>query len=351
MKTKKLLIGFVTCMGIIAIGFAQIPTNGLISYYPFSGNANDSTGNGNNGVVYGATLSTDRFGHANSAYTFDGINDYIKVSNSSNINNNSYSYNWWITGNSFPANEASNLLEIGSQGFAGGHYGQLVSINNNYNSTTGWRITSGNANFTTVGFQNGVLPNLNTWYNITVTRDDSIVNLYVNCQLVASDVTNGLLPYYNSPLDIYIGTRADLALLQFFSGKMDDIRIYNRVLNQTEISSLCNEGICYQNITVTDTLIINTNISGFNPVTYQNAIKIFPNPTNDHIIIDNGNFTSYAGYTIKITNSLGQTVFTNLINQSQFSVDLSTWSGNGIYFVHIIDSQSNTIDIRKIVLQ
>jgi len=349
---KNLFIRFVIFLGSAIIGLAQVPTNGLVAYYPFSGNANDSTGNGNNGVVYGGTLSTDRFGIANSAYSFDGINDYIKVSNASNINNNDFTYNWWVTGISFPSNESSNMLEIGSEAFAGGHYGQLVAINNNYNSTTGWRITSGNANFTTVGFQNGVLPNINTWYNITVTRNDSIVNLYVNCQLEVSGVTNGQLPYYNSPLDIYIGTRADLALLQFFSGKMDDIRIYNRVLNQTEITSLCNEGICYQNVTVTDTLIINTNISGYSPVVYQNSIKIFPNPTNDQLTIDFGsNFSTFAGYTLKITNSLGQVVYTTPINQQQSFVNLSTWTGNGIYFVHLIDPQNSTLDIKKIVLQ
>ena len=256
---KNFNIKFVLFLGSITIGFAQIPTNGLVAYYPFAGNPNDSAGNGNNGVVIGATLSTDRFGNTNNAYSFDGINDYIKVSNASNINNNDFTFNWWVTGISFPSNESSNMLEIGSEAFAGGHYGQLVAINNYYNSTTGWRITSGNTNFTTVGFQNGVLPSINTWYNITVTRNDSIVNLYVNCQLVASGATNGLLPYYNSPLDMYFGTRADLALLQFFSGKMDDIRIYNRALNRTEINTLFNEGICYQYVTVTDTLIINAN--------------------------------------------------------------------------------------------
>ena len=350
MKTKNLFIVLIAILPIATTVLAQIPTNGLVSYYPFTGNANDAIGT-NNGVATGATLTSDRFGNANSAYSFNGTNNYIKISSASGFNNNNFSYNWWALGNSFPTNQGSNMIELGSQEFSGGHYGQLCSVNNNYNSTTGWRVTSGNANFTTVGFQDGTLPNTNMWYNITLTRNDSIVRLYVNCQLIASGVTNALVPYYNSPLNMFIGCRADLSLAQYFNGKIDDLRIYNRCLNQTEISTFCDEGICYQFVSVTDTLIINTNISGFNPVTYQNSIKIFPNPANDHIIIDNGNYTSYAGYTIKITNSLGQTVFTSLVNQQQFSVDLSTWSGNGIYFVYIIDAQSNTIDIRKIVLQ
>ena len=53
-------------------------TAGLIAYYPFNGNANDMSGNGNNGSVAGATLSEDRFGNPDSAYYFDG-NDYINI--------------------------------------------------------------------------------------------------------------------------------------------------------------------------------------------------------------------------------------------------------------------------------
>jgi hypothetical protein len=64
--------------------FAQIPsyvpTNGLVGYWPFNGNANDVSGNGNNGVVSGATLTTDRFGAANKAYSFNGSSNFISVS-------------------------------------------------------------------------------------------------------------------------------------------------------------------------------------------------------------------------------------------------------------------------------
>ena len=104
-------------------------------------------------------------------------------------------------------------------------------------------------------------------------------------------------------------------------------------------------------VSVTDTLIINAIITGLTPPNNINIFKIFPNPTNDHITIDNGNIANLTGYQIKITNSLSQQVFQSAITQQQFYVDLSTWTGNGIYFVHIIDGQGNTIDIKKIVLQ
>ncbi|MBI4688657.1 MAG: hypothetical protein HY754_00055 [Nitrospirae bacterium] len=58
--------------------FASL-TDGLVAYYPFNRNANDESGNGYNGTVSGATLTSDRNGNANSAYRFDGVNDYIKI--------------------------------------------------------------------------------------------------------------------------------------------------------------------------------------------------------------------------------------------------------------------------------
>jgi hypothetical protein len=103
-------------------------------------------------------------------------------------------------------------------------------------------------------------------------------------------------------------------------------------------------------ISVTDTLIINTTLSLPAP-NNENTILIYPNPASDHITIDNGNYTAMAGYSIKIENNAGQQVFQSLINQAQFYVDLSTWTGNGLYFVHLIDAQGNTVTVRKIVLQ
>ena len=63
-------------------GASAVPiTGGLVAGYDFNGNANDVSGNGNNGVVHGATPTTDRFGNANSAYLFDGVDDYLAYSN------------------------------------------------------------------------------------------------------------------------------------------------------------------------------------------------------------------------------------------------------------------------------
>jgi hypothetical protein len=195
----------------------------------------------------------------------------------------------------------------------------------------------------------------NTWSNITVVRSGGNMSTFINSILSSSSsVSSSSL---NNPMSPYATTKIGFlfpnnAPFSWFNGKIDDIYFYNRALSQSEITNLFNAGICYQTITVTDTLIINATLTGFNPITFQNSIKIYPNPSNDYITIDFGsNYATMNGYTLKITNSLGQIVYTTSINTQHTSLNLSTWTGNGIYFVHLIDAQSNIIDIRKIVLQ
>ncbi len=75
--------------------------NGLVAYYPFDGNATDMSGNGHNGIVSGATLCADRNGKANSAYSFDGVNDYIKIPHHSALNfSNDFSIAFWVKSDS-----------------------------------------------------------------------------------------------------------------------------------------------------------------------------------------------------------------------------------------------------------
>jgi hypothetical protein len=373
---KKFFLLFIA-MAAISFSFAQIPTTGLVAYYPFSGNANDSIGN-NDGTVYGAALTTDRFGNPNSAYTFDGVNDYIKVSDAIGLNNPNFTYSAWVYANALPANgNASNLIEAGSG--SGANYGVGLSINNNYVGTTGWRVTSGNTGATSVGGQTGSLPSANHWCFMTISRDNSSVKMYVNGQKVLTLPTAGQQPYYNNPMDIFIGSRSQLGLNQYFNGKLDDISIYNRALDSAEINALYTENFCFQTIydtvtvydtthvtvfdttqvtlydttfvSVTDTLIIHAVLTGVNPPHNINTIKVYPNPASDHVIIDNGNFALMNNYRVKIINTSGQEVFNSLITQQLFDIDLSSLTGKGIYFMMLYDPQNNIIEMKKIILQ
>ena len=73
--------------------------NGLAARYPFCGNANDESGNGNDGIVHGASLTSDRSGNTNSAYQFNGVSDSIMVADSPELNirtGQSFSIALWL---------------------------------------------------------------------------------------------------------------------------------------------------------------------------------------------------------------------------------------------------------------
>ena len=141
---------------------------------------------------------------------------------------------------------------------------------------------------------------------------------------------------------------SDLNCLQ-----IDTVTVYDTITTNVTIYDTITTNITTYDtllVSVTDTLFINTSL-GLPAPNNTNAIMVYPNPANDHITIDNGNFALMSSYTLKIENSLGQQVFSSLVNQQQFYVDLNGWSGNGVYFLKLINPQNNIVTIRKIVLQ
>lgn len=332
---------------------AQIPTNGLVRYYPFSGNANDISNNAQNGTINGASLTSDRFGNPNSAYEFDGVNDFIEIP-LNGLMLNEYTYSAWALTNTLPTLQSGRLILSVGTNFTSNPLGgdQVLACNNltndNFNGWGGNGYNSGNPPQYIVYQGTDVI--VNQWTHIVLTRSSNTMRLYVNCTLVKTDSTSfATTPIYGNAPAAKIGSRQNNSM--FFHGKIDDVRIYNRALSNSEVSMLCSECLNYQTITVTDTLIINSNIIGFNPIEFQHTIKVFPNPTNEMLTVDFGdNFTSMADFTFTITNTLGQTVYTTPINQQQNTIDISTWA-NGVYYVQVIDAQGNVIDTRQIVKQ
>ncbi|MFM7758107.1 MAG: hypothetical protein ACKO6J_04150, partial [Crocinitomicaceae bacterium] len=102
MKKRSLLLSVVAAFGFTIASWAQVPnyvpTNGLVGWWPFNGNANDESGNGNNGTVNGATLTTDRFVNINAAYNFNGTSDFISVMDNSSLDllTNQYTLSVWF---------------------------------------------------------------------------------------------------------------------------------------------------------------------------------------------------------------------------------------------------------------
>lgn len=370
---KKLLLSIII-VTTVSISFAQIPMNGLVSYYPFSGNAADSVGN-NDGTVSGATLTMDRFGMANSAYSFNSNNANSITLPASTFHYANYTYSFWINMPSLPSfGNHSVIMSIGGSGADQG-----VSMNNNY---FGGSITfDGVGSYSSASvatYTEGPTLDLNSWHHVVSIRDSNYLKTYVDGQLaVVSLSSNGALPTYGTSSAAKIGCRFNGSLP--FNGKIDDVRIYNRALDSNEVESLYTENFCFQTITdtinvydttyvniydttyvtvydtthisVTDTLIIDAVLVGINPPNNINRMKVYPNPTKEHLIIDNGNFALMSNYSVKIVNTQGQEVFNSNINQQVFDINLSSLTGKGIYFVMIYDPQNNLLEVKKIILQ
>ena len=102
MKLKSILLTAVATISLATATIAQVPnyvpSNGLVGWWPFNGNANDESGNGNHGTVNGASLTADRNSKANSAYNFNGSN-YILISTINQLtttNNSKVSISFWF---------------------------------------------------------------------------------------------------------------------------------------------------------------------------------------------------------------------------------------------------------------
>ena len=331
-------------------------TQGLVGYWPFCGNASDDSGNGNNGTVNGATLTNDRFGNSNSAYSFDGIDDGITLPGSVlPYNANSYSISFWCKLNIVSSHTDSWTVFDDRDNLGFDSKGRFI-VNVNNSNDAWYQMSDAGPQVHTSNFST------TTWTNIICVYDNlnNQMILYKDGDFVSSVpcTSNWYLPG-NRPLNIGRGESPvqftpNSYYVEHWQGEIDDIGIWNRVLTPSEISQLYNQNQCFTNTTVTDTLVINVGqLSYTNPIAYANNIIIAPNPASTEININFNNITNLNGGTLKIINSLGQEVATTPITTSgtNSTMQLATWGGTGMYFVQIINPQGQIVDIKKIILQ
>ena len=208
--------------------------DGLVAYYPFNGNANDESGNGNNGIVNGATLTMDRFGTASSAYSFDGVDDYVSVSDSPSLDLTTYRMtiaSWFRTSNPTP-NQDKGLVEKGdiwaltlrSDGKVniGMYFGPTYP--NDYYSAISTTIVSPD-----------------TWYHVAGSYDGSAMRIFVNGVLESSTPITGNFNTDDRRLCIGSNVWGSDQPTIFTNASIDEVRIYNRALSDSEIMALAPE--------------------------------------------------------------------------------------------------------------
>lgn len=210
----------------------------LVAYYPFNGNANDISGNANNGTVNGATLTIDRFGNANSAYYFDGVSNYISIADNPNINIQtvqSYSISFWCKHDA--QNNATYLISKYKGSFGEPSY--AIGTGSAGDSYSWFEFTASN------GIENRGAIDLNdtNWHNITTVFKSGVsVSIYVDGVLDISNTTTYSGSIINTR-NLTIGSGSNLA--QFYKGSIDNIKIYNKALTETEIKNEVNGLVAY----------------------------------------------------------------------------------------------------------
>ena len=390
MKKQIYLTMLAACLCLLAnsqtVIPSYVPTNGLVGWWPFNGNANDLSVNANNGTVNGATLTADRFGNANKAYSFDG-NDWIDIP-SSNQNNlpNSLTLSTWIQTNTIQIN--SGVIGKWNDGVVAGQEQYVLQLDNNNGGLHFWTKTS----IQTASKENNNEYSNGIWHLYVGTWDGLNMKLYRDGNLIQTSAQAGSINNFTQNFEIgrYAGGQSTS---NYFKGSIDEIGIWNRALTACEIKKLyyspaftvaaSNASICVgQSLTLsasgvpnyswsngsnTATTVVTptastvytvsstyttgcadsrtfsvtvnacTGLNEAEPLT--NSVRIFPNPAKEQLYISLNNI-ALIGKNYSITNALGQVMATGVFNKQTMELTIQQFS-SGLYQLNIDGLQEN----------
>jgi len=215
---------------------SYVPKYSLIGWWELNGNVIDKSKNKLNGASYGATQSTDRFGNTNSCYKFNGVSDYLEIPHNSLLDcPNSITLSCWI--NSEDVLIKQRILDKATGGTSNGWLLDLSPTPSDQNKI---RCIIGGSK-TNLPYSKNEIKNNNNWYHIVVTYNKSIVKFYINGALSDSTQLTTSTPSTTHP--VIIGTTTS-KVDNFFKGKIDDLGIWNRALEYSEIIDLYNASSC-----------------------------------------------------------------------------------------------------------
>jgi len=314
---KNLLFSSIAILGFTIAAMAQIPayvpSNGLLAWYPLTGNSNDLSSNANNAVNTGVTFTTDRFEHANAAGSFDGITSGLVVAAPSFTfnENGAFTYSLWIKKDILtPSGIVLMVATVNA-----GNFISMLAAGEFFTNATNMQQSSW------MGMTCPVTTNV--WDNYIATYDAKIMNLYKNgiFQSTKTYTHTGALA---ANLPLFIGRSFDGPS---FIGLIDDIGIWNRSLTQSEITGL------YQSLTV-----------GTRELTKDNLISIYPNPASAHINLKANE--SLAGTAYSIRNPVGKTQLHGKLTGGNTIINLENLS-KGIYLISFGEDARQTIKFIK----
>lgn len=320
---------FISIFVLITVSLnAQDINQNLLLHYPFNGNANDTSENGFDGIVQGATLTTDRHNNPNSAYYFDGVNDFIEFPNSYILKPQlPVSFSFWIK---YDDVEAENCVVFNTSFEENRSVGVHFNIQN---STKRYSVGYGDGSYnygseTRRSYISGFEMDTTEWHFITIViTGPQHMKISVDCEFNngGSYIGEGYELNYSDYPGCIGRHDQDLHLpAYYFKGKLDEFRYWDRALLTSEI-----EELCY------------TSVNDFPDL--SNNIKVYPNPTNEWIKIKPG----FQGeYTLNLIDQYGRLCYSK---SNVTKLDMSNLP-NGIYIVKVQTSDGKQF-FEKIIRQ
>jgi hypothetical protein len=313
---KKIVFSLlVFAVSLMANTYGQVNlTLNLKAHYPFYGNAVDVSGYNNHGIIIGTvTSTTDRFGNMYCAYEFPGTaNDFIHVAHSADFDiapTGALSISLWYQGGSVDPGDLEYLFQkynysitpITSAYHLGLYDGNNAVFGNNYSPVV-------------IGFNSASPPPIpdTFWHHVVGIYNNGYWELWHDNTLVDTD--------NSTPTKLISQSIDSLVIGQYFDGKIDDIRFYDRAITPAEVDAIFN-------------LPAECNVLEVDELEEPVSINIFPNPTKSFINIEttgNDQLTQVSVFDLK-----GQ----EIIKQSSFGqkvvIDLASYP-NGLYFIRAI---------------
>ena len=314
-------------------------SNGLVGYYPLHSDANDYSGNGNNGTVYKSTFTNDRYGNVNSAYGFS--NSYITITNAPQLYlTNDFSINF-----SFNAKEFPTTLSP---------WCGLMGARNTYD-TMNWELyysvtvpclsfavgPGNNWSWGSAAFQ----LQTNSWYTETLTRKGSIFSVYVNGELISTTDSHITIPTGSAIVLGQLGLDGHEGIV----GSMNNVRFYNRALSSNEVAQLYalesipppvipHPTIATQPFDQSISLGQNTSFTieatGTGPFSYQwlKDGMALTNQTNASLVVTNAQSNAVGYYSCTVTDANSNSVTSSNAALNISGVPFWLWQGLVAYY-------------------
>lgn len=336
---KKNLLVVAVLLFTASLGFGQL-NNGLVAHYDFNGNANDKSGNSLNASINTAIPTSDRFGNSNNAYKFLGdTSTYIQVPHDTLLNlRKDKSISFWFKIDTIPTQKFPGIIYKEGPKTSFPTFGFQLNHDNGYalkdRFKVGFWFGSGNANkLLSVKPSYLDTANMGKWTHILATYSYSTGWQKIYYNGVISDSANvGILLSDTSSKPMQIGRSTSFGNFENnrFRGSIDDIRIYNRVVNDSEADSLFNQP--------------NPVLSSIDKVNVLQATKVYPNPSSQQITISN----IIEDTELSIFDITGKIIISGSLSFDDNTVDVSKLS-KGIYTI-MLNTKHNS-KTHKLVIE